>query len=76
MLPLQLPGIPGGSEGATVLLILVVPLIVAYWTYRDAKRRGNEHPLNWGISMFLFGFLGFAPILVGLGLWTSVRGDK
>ncbi|RJT00770.1 hypothetical protein [Halococcus sp. IIIV-5B] len=76
MLPLQIPGIPGESEGATVLLILVVPLIVAYWTYGDAKRRGNEHPLNWGISMFLFGFLGFAPILVGLGLWTSVREDK
>ncbi|WP_240145687.1 hypothetical protein [Halococcus salsus] len=46
MLPLQLPGIPGGSEGVAVLFTLIIPLVVAYWTYRDAKRRGNEHPLN------------------------------
>ncbi|EMA39789.1 hypothetical protein [Halococcus hamelinensis] len=75
MLPLQIPGVPGGSEGVAVLFTLIIPLVVAWWTYRDAKRRNNENPLNWGISMFLFGFLGFFPIIVGIGLWRSVRKD-
>lgn len=75
MLPLQIPGVPGGSEGVAVLFTLIIPLIVAYWTYRDAKRRDNDNPLNWGISMFVFGFLGSFPIIVGIGLWRSVRKD-
>ena len=73
MLPAQVPGIPGGSGLFSITFIIIIPLLVAYWVHRDATRRGNEYALNWAISMFLFGFLGFFPLFVGIGLWRTVR---
>ena len=72
MVPLQF-GVPGGTELAVLALLLVIPLGIAYWVYGDAKRRGSDYAWNWAISMFLFALFGFFPVLVGLGLYHSVR---
>lgn len=71
----QIPAVPGGSGLFGVTLTIIIPLLIAFWVYRDATRRNNEYALNWAISMFLFGFLGFFPIFVGLGLWRTIRDE-
>ncbi|MFB6195316.1 MAG: hypothetical protein ABEI80_04030 [Haloplanus sp.] len=53
-------GIPGGPEIVIILLLVllsfVVPLVVSYFVYRDAKRRNSRHALAWGLGAF-FGSL-------------------
>ena len=68
-------GVPGGMELLVIVFILVIPAGIAYWVYGDAKRRGSEYAANWAISMFLFAIFGFFPVLVGLGLYHSVRSE-
>ena len=72
MVPLQF-GVPGGRELLVIVFILLIPLGIAYWVYGDAKRRGSDYAANWAISMFLFALFGFVPVIVGLGLYHSVR---
>ncbi|MFB6308351.1 MAG: hypothetical protein ABEH35_03390 [Haloarculaceae archaeon] len=65
--------VPGFTELLVIALILVLPVGIAYWTYRDARKRNNPHAASWAISMLLWGLLGLFPIFVGLGLYTTVR---
>jgi hypothetical protein len=53
-------GVPGGPEIIVILFTLlvsfVVPLLVSFFIYRDAKGRGSGHALAWGVGAF-FGSL-------------------
>jgi len=53
-------GVPGGPEILIMLFVLllsfVVPLVVAFLIYRDAKGRGSRHALAWAVGAF-FGSL-------------------
>jgi uncharacterized BrkB/YihY/UPF0761 family membrane protein len=57
--PLQF-GLPGAVELLVILFVLslslVVPLVVSFLVYRDAKRRHSRHALAWGLAAF-FGSL-------------------
>lgn len=49
-------GLPGGVELLVLLFVsvvsFVVPLVVSFLIYRDAKGRGSRHALAWGIGAF------------------------
>jgi len=53
-------GVPGGPELLIMLFVLllsfVVPIVVAFLIYRDAKGRGSRHALAWAVGAF-FGSL-------------------
>lgn len=53
-------GMPGGPEMLITLFVfalsVVVPLVVAFLIYRDAKGRGSRHALAWALGAF-FGSL-------------------
>ncbi|AHZ23558.1 hypothetical protein E6P09_14275 [Haloferax mediterranei ATCC 33500] len=60
MLSILQAGVPGGPELLILFfigLLLVVPLAVAFFVYRDAKRRNSRHALAWGIGAFLGGVI-------------------
>ncbi|MDL5362900.1 hypothetical protein [Halalkalicoccus sp. NIPERK01] len=57
------------------LVYLLVPIVVGYWTYRDADGRGSEKALNWALALFLFGLLNPLALAVGVALYLSVRGE-
>jgi len=58
--PVLQAGMPGGPEILIMLFVLllsfVVPLVVAFLIYRDAKGRGSRHALAWALGAF-FGSL-------------------
>jgi threonine/homoserine/homoserine lactone efflux protein len=58
--PVLQAAVPGGVEILILLLVfavsLVVPLVVAFLIYRDAKGRGSRHALAWALGAF-FGSL-------------------
>lgn len=73
MSPLALQaGVPGGAELLVVLFVLllsfVVPLLVAFFIYRDARERGSGHALAWGVGAF------FGSVVVWL-LYVVVRDE-
>ncbi|MFB6161216.1 MAG: hypothetical protein ABEJ61_08580 [Haloferacaceae archaeon] len=53
-------GVPGAVEIVVILLLLflsfVVPLLVSFYIYRDARGRGSRHALAWAVGAF-FGSL-------------------
>lgn len=59
LLPLQV-GVPGGIEVLILLFIFfisfIIPLVISFLIYRDAKKRGSQHALAWGVGAF-FGAL-------------------
>jgi threonine/homoserine/homoserine lactone efflux protein len=61
-------GLPGAVELVVVLLILllsfVVPLVVSFLVYRDAKGRGSRHALAWGLGAF------FGSLVVWILYWV------
>jgi hypothetical protein len=70
MVLLQL-GVPGGTEllviGLISILLLVVPLALAYWVYTDAQKRGNDNAALWAVivggltvTTFFGGFVALA----------------
>jgi threonine/homoserine/homoserine lactone efflux protein len=65
-------GVPGAVELVVLLLLslvtFVVPLVVSFLIYRDAKRRGSRHALAWGVGAF------FGSIVVWL-LYVVVRDE-
>ncbi|WP_255198694.1 hypothetical protein [Halorarius litoreus] len=54
-------GIPGGPE--LVLFNIIVALVVAYFTYRDAEKRPGVNATLWaaimGLASLLLNLLGF-----------------
>lgn len=54
MVPLQF-GVPGAPEllivGVILLLFIALPFVLAYWTYQDADRRGEEHAALWALAV-------------------------
>ena len=75
LLPLlQLPGLP---ELLIVLLIFVVGLAIlvgaSYWVYSDAKRRGDDKAVIWGVLTALGFFVGLLPGLFVVVIYLLVR---
>lgn len=52
MLPLQ---IPGGLELIVIffifILLLAIPVALAYWVYTDATARGNDNAALWAVAV-------------------------
>ena len=63
------------ETGLLVVAYLLIPVVVGYWTYRDASRRGTGKALNWALALFLFGRLNPLALAVGVALYLSVRGE-
>jgi apolipoprotein N-acyltransferase len=66
--PLPLLQIPGGPELFILGLIFVIGLVVfvaglaaTYWVYSDAKQRGNDNAVLWGLLTLLGFFIGLVP---------------
>ena len=47
--------------------IFIFYFLVAYWVYKDAKKRKAENPMLWGVLAF------FAGPILGLILWDSMK---
>ncbi|MDS0476556.1 hypothetical protein [Natrinema sp. 1APR25-10V2] len=62
----------GGIEIVLLLFLfvcsIIVPLVVSYFIYRDAKRRNSRHALAWGLGSF------FGAVVVWL-LYAIVRDE-
>lgn len=56
-------------------LYLSVAAFVGYWTHRDARKRGSDKAINWGLAMSAFALMSPLPLLVGIALYLSVRGE-
>lgn len=65
-------GVPGAPELLVVLLLagvsFVVPLVISIVIYRDARERGSQHALAWGLGSF------FGSVVVWL-LYFVVRDE-
>jgi len=65
-------GIPGGVELLVILfisvIVLLIPLVVAVFIYRDANGRNSEHALAWAAAAFLTGVVG--GFLGGVVVWV------
>ncbi len=70
MSPLQFD-VPGAPELVIVVLIMfllvALPFALAYWTYTDAERRGEDNAALWALAVggltvttFLGGFVALA----------------
>lgn len=66
-------GVPGGPELLILLLILVIPLAVAYWVYNDARRRGVSYAPAWALGVLALLLAGFVPGLLALAAYFYVR---
>jgi RsiW-degrading membrane proteinase PrsW (M82 family) len=53
--------IPGGPEMLIVLFIFVIPVGLALWVGTDARDH-SDHPLAWGLTVFV---AGFSPFFIG-----------
>jgi hypothetical protein len=75
-----LQSVPGGPELLIVLfigtLLLLVPLAVSVFIYKDASGRNSDHALAWALGSFLTAFLGglFGGIVVWI-LYFVVRDE-
>lgn len=58
MIPLQF-GVPGGPELLIIGVILILPFVLAYWVYNDAKQRGNDNAALWAVAVGGLTFLTF-----------------
>ena len=65
--------VPGSSELLLVAFLVVLPLAVVYWVYRDAMARDAANLELWVVATALAGALGtVAAALVGAGLYVLV----
>lgn len=64
--------IPGGPELFMIFLVavmvLVIPIGLAYWVYQDATRAENEHAAVWAVGTVIGGLIVplFGAVAVGL----------
>lgn len=80
MLPALQVGLPGAPELIILLLIftvlLIVPLVVSVFIYRDARGRDSDHALAWAAGSFFGAFLGgFFGGVVVWALYFVVRDE-
>lgn len=72
--PLQVPGAP---ELLIILFVFVLGLAVlvgaSYWVYSDAKRRGDDKAVLWGLLTALGFFIGLVPGLLVVFVYFVVR---
>lgn len=59
--------------GIIAILLLVVPFVLAYWVYTDAKGRGNENAALWAILVGGLTFLTFFGGLLALVVYIWDR---
>ncbi len=46
------PGVPGGPELLIIgLFFLILPFVLAYWVYSDARSRGNDNAALWALAV-------------------------
>jgi len=48
----------------TALLFTLVWLGLAYWTDKDAEKRGNDDAVLWAVVVAVFGLFGLVPYLI------------
>lgn len=76
--PLQF-GLPGAVELLIIILIflllLIIPVAIGYWVSQEAKYRGSNHHVAWGVMTFLLGFAGLIPLVVFVIFYLIVRDD-
>jgi len=72
--PLQ---VPGAAELVIVLFIFVIGLAIlvgaSYWVYSDAKRRGDDKAVLWGLLTALGFFIGLIPGVIVIVVYLVVR---
>lgn len=61
-------------EIGIILLLFVLPFILAYWVYGDAKKRGMNAEL-WAIAVFALIMMGFFPGFFLFLLYILIRED-
>jgi len=44
-------GVPGGPELLLLVLLIALPFALAYWTYTDAERRGEDNAALWALAV-------------------------
>lgn len=66
-------GIPGGIELVLLPVLLLVPLILAYWVYRDATQHGISYAPAWALGTFALLLAGVVPGLLALAAYFAVR---
>ncbi|MDS0283241.1 hypothetical protein [Haloarcula onubensis] len=76
---LPLLQVPGGPELFIIGLILLVGLVVfvaglaaTYWVYSDAKQRGNDNAVLWGVLTLLGFFIGLVPGVLVVVIYVFV----
>ncbi len=50
--------IGGGFSCVCGLIALVLYIVIAYWIYNDAKKRGNPNAVIWAVVGFILGLIG------------------
>ena len=77
MLPLPVLQVPGAVELIIVFVIFLIGLAIligaSYWVYSDAKKRGNDNALIWGLGTAFGFFLGLFPGLLVVGIYFVTR---
>lgn len=72
--PLQ---VPGAAELLIVLFIFVIGLAIligaSYWVYSDAKGRGDDKAVMWGLLTALGFFIGLIPGVLVVVVYLVVR---
>ena len=76
--PLQF-GLPVAVELLIIILIflllLIIPAAIGYWVSQEAKYRGSNHHIAWGVMTFLLGFAGLIPLVIFVVFYLIVRDD-
>jgi hypothetical protein len=71
MIPLQIPGLPGGPEILIILVVLLIAFgLIGRWVYRDAKKQGSAYAWQWGVGVGVLFIAGLVPGLLGLLLYV------
>lgn len=73
MFPLQF-GIPVGPELLILVLRIVLPFALAYWTYTDAERRGEDNAALWVLAVGALPVTTLAGRFVALAVYVWQRG--
>lgn len=68
-------GPPPGAE-FVLLVWIVVPIVLAYWVFRDAQSRGNTQAPWWALAVGGLGYLTFFGGFLALAIYVWQRGKE